>query len=91
MVRAEKGLKGFPVGKKYPGKKVPGNKVSFSPPGKMCPGTKVPGKKVTFFPLRRASRASVSVEKGLKDEGTTLRYRHLSSLKSELGTAFTHY
>ena len=29
----------------------------------------------------------VRAEKGLKDEGTTLRYRHLSTLKSGLESA----
>ena len=62
-VRAEKGLKGFPAGKKVPGKK---NTIG----------------------LRRASSVSVRAEKGLKDVGTTLRYIRLSSLKSELESAF---
>ena len=33
----------------------------------------------------------VRVEKGLKDEGTTLRYRHLSSLKSGLESSTNTY
>ena len=33
---------------------------------------------------------SVRIEKGLKDEGTTLRYRRLSSSKSGLESAFYH-
>ena len=34
--------------------------------------------------LRRASRMRVRAENGLKDEGTTLRYRRLRALKSGL-------
>ena len=33
----------------------------------------------------------VRVEKGLNDEGTTLRYRRLSALKSELESAVYSY
>ena len=53
-VRAEKGLKGFPAGKKYPEKKSTREKQY---PGKITLG------------LRNASRVRVMAEKGLKDGG----------------------
>ena len=67
--------------------KDPGEKSNcFSSRGKKYPGIKCPilrllyrigvfSRMRSWIGLRRASRMRVRAEKGLKDEGTTLRYR----------------